>query len=111
MITIRYDEQTLTMEITGHAGQAPCGQDIVCAAVSILAETLLKNLMKFAEHGWYQLDYEMDKGYMYIHCKVNGYFSMVVEMYRFTMEGMKMLAEEYGKHIKIEGGTGNDGTV
>lgn len=30
----------LTMRAEGHAGYAPAGQDIVCAAVSVLAQTL-----------------------------------------------------------------------
>lgn len=38
MISARWDEGGIT--IRGHAGYGPAGSDIVCAAVSILAETL-----------------------------------------------------------------------
>lgn len=38
MIRVRRD--TGSLRISGHAGTAPAGQDLVCAAVSILAETL-----------------------------------------------------------------------
>lgn len=38
MIKVQFTENKIT--ITGHAGYAPPGQDIVCAAVSALVETL-----------------------------------------------------------------------
>lgn len=42
MITIIYDEKEhdMTLQASGHAGYAPKGQDIVCAAVSCLMQTL-----------------------------------------------------------------------
>ncbi len=42
MITIIYDEkgQDMILQASGHAGYAPKGQDIVCAAVSALMQTL-----------------------------------------------------------------------
>ncbi len=33
-------------EVEGHAAFAPCGEDIVCAAVSILAQTTVLSLQK-----------------------------------------------------------------
>ena len=111
MTTVRYDEKNVTLEVSGHAGYAPNGADIVCAAASILVQTLLKNLIRYKNHGWYTLEYEMGDGKAYIHCRTNGYFSFIVEMFRFTMEGLKMLAQEYPKHIRIEEGGNEDGTV
>ena len=32
--------------VTGHAGYAPIGQDIVCASISTLTETLIASLME-----------------------------------------------------------------
>ena len=46
MIKVNYTEldgpagPTCRLEASGHAGYAPAGQDIVCAAVSVLAQTL-----------------------------------------------------------------------
>ena len=111
MTNIRYDERNMVLELKGHAGYGPKGTDIVCAAVSVLIQTLVKNLIKFSDYGWYILEYDLEEGDAYIHCRVNGYFSFVVEMFRFTMEGLKMLAEEYPKHITIEGGEAENGTV
>ena len=42
MIRILYDGKT-RMEITGHAGSAPKGQNLICAAVTALALTLGEN--------------------------------------------------------------------
>lgn len=112
MTRVRYDEKSLTMELSGHAGYGPVGCDIVCAAVSILSQTLIRNLEKFSDRGWYVLEYELDGGECYIHCKASGYYSMIVEMFRFTMEGLKMLAEEYPQHVQIiETGGMKDGDV
>lgn len=36
MIRIMYDPEELILKLSGHAGSAPKGQDLVCAAVSAL---------------------------------------------------------------------------
>ena len=41
MTRIRYDPKQYALEIDGHAGAGPVGEDLVCAAVSILGWTLL----------------------------------------------------------------------
>ena len=40
MIEIKFKPKTMMVKVTGHAGQAEKGQDIVCSAVSILFYTL-----------------------------------------------------------------------
>lgn len=42
MITIRQEGNRITAE--GHAGYAPYGQDIVCAAISALLQTLTQSV-------------------------------------------------------------------
>lgn len=41
----------LTMRAEGHAGYAPAGQDIVCAAVSVLVQTLANKVDAAARSG------------------------------------------------------------
>ena len=41
MIKAEYDRESMTLCIEGHAGYAPKGRDIVCAAVSALVYTLI----------------------------------------------------------------------
>ena len=46
MISVRVRESRIS--VSGHAGQAPKGQDIVCAAVSALTLTLILGLNEVA---------------------------------------------------------------
>lgn len=45
---------SITMKLSGHAGQAEKGQDIVCAAASILAYTVAQALQFMYEQGQLQ---------------------------------------------------------
>ena len=47
MITITRTPDTIT--VCGHAGYAPHGQDIVCASISSLFQTLIYSLMELTE--------------------------------------------------------------
>jgi uncharacterized protein YsxB (DUF464 family) len=111
MIRITYDERNLTIRAEGYAGFAEPGQDIVCAAVSILLHTLAINLQHFEGYGWYELEGEAEKpGDFYIRVIPRGYYSMVTEMMRFTMRGLKKIAEQYGDYIRIKE-DGTDGGI
>ena len=103
MTKVIYNEKNLTLELIGHCGHHEPGiGDIVCAAVSFLSQTLLKNLILYRDMGWYQLEWDMDTpGEMYIHAKTNGHFSFVIEMFRFVMVGFRMLAEKYPENVKV----------
>ena len=57
MITISSTQHKLT--ITGHARAGPHGQDIVCAAVSALALTLIHSIEQLTED---KIEYEIESG-------------------------------------------------
>ena len=59
MIKIHADKKSLCIRITGHAGYAPKGQDIVCAAVSALVYAYVEELMKLGIGGVLRDDEEM----------------------------------------------------
>ncbi len=44
MIRARYGRRSMTLELRGHAGSAPKGEDLVCAAASALAFTAAEAL-------------------------------------------------------------------
>lgn len=48
-IIVTDDGDTMKIEISGHANYAPKGQDIVCAAISAIAETAVLGLKGVAE--------------------------------------------------------------
>jgi hypothetical protein len=67
MVTARIvwsGRQPVLFEIEGHAGQAEYGQDIVCAAVSVLGQTALVSLDEIA--GIHDLDYTVEDGYLLV---------------------------------------------
>lgn len=49
MIKVTYNPAEFQLELTGHAGYAPAGSDIVCAAASILTMTLENMIYDHAE--------------------------------------------------------------
>lgn len=63
----RFDEadQIISYEITGHAGYAEAGEDIVCAAVSVLAIETVNNTERLASHQMIVEEKPEDGGYLY----------------------------------------------
>lgn len=49
MTRVRYDRAGLRLEMEGHAGAAPRGEDLVCAALSMLMMTLQRRMEERAE--------------------------------------------------------------
>jgi len=45
----------IRMEVRGHSGQAPKGQDLVCAGVSALVDTLALGLRRYDPYGSIEL--------------------------------------------------------
>ncbi len=70
MIKIKIFRQTegkiSSFSVTGHSGTAKHGEDIVCAAVSSLAQTALLGVGK---HLHRQLDYKVASGDLYMKLK------------------------------------------
>lgn len=51
MISIIYDRANNSVRIRGHAGAGPKGEDVVCAGVSTLAQTLAANVRHWGATG------------------------------------------------------------
>lgn len=51
MIEITYDRSNNRVRILGHAGAGEKGEDVVCAGVSALAQTLAANVRHWQESG------------------------------------------------------------
>ena len=51
MVVIDYNRQFPRVTVKGHAGTAPAGQDLVCAAVSTLTYTLAENVAQLHRLG------------------------------------------------------------
>jgi len=88
--------------IKGHAGYQPRGEDIVCAAVSMLAQTALLGLGRYIGEG---LDYQVDDAGI-IKCSLPGNLGELekirAEAILTTMIiGLKNLQKNYFKHIRV----------
>lgn len=102
MINIHVDVEGMRLDIAGHAGYAPEGQDIVCAAVTTLAYTLAQNLMLTLHPDDYTA--ELDIGFAHIEAnppetsaeQCRGIFMTIAN-------GLALLAEQYGQYIQFEG--------
>lgn len=103
MIAIDYKEHGNVYELAvrGHAGYAPHGSDIVCAAVSALCQTLAASVAEEIQ----DCTLRQNAGEMYIcaraRCKSERLISL--ELFEHTLRGLRALAREYPKNIKISG--------
>lgn len=87
MIRVRYSPNAPGLTITGHALYAPKGGDIVCAAASILAYTLIKGGGTAEELG---------NG-----LRITG-GEKEREAFRLIAGGYELLAEGYPENIEFE---------
>lgn len=95
MIEISWKETLYTFDITveGHANYAEYGKDIVCSAVSILVQTLIKNLDDIT----CQYSVDMKEGYVHITGKgIDGRKSCDV-----IRSGIELLRDAYPEYIGV----------
>ena len=94
MIEIRHTPEKI--EISGHANYAEPGKDIVCAAVSTLAQTLAVSLEKLTPDS---VGYDLEPGHMEI------YHGTLSERGNYLIKsffiGVKMVAEQYPDYVKV----------
>lgn len=84
------------MECRGHAGYASAGQDIVCAAISVLTETLAMYLCEKKE----DIHVNVAAGYIYIRCKGE----KSIDAFEMTLTGLKSVEANYPQYLSIEKG-------
>lgn len=82
--------------ISGHAGYAPPGQDIVCAGVSILVQTLIKSIEDLTGD---KIKYSISPG------KVDIEYGNLSEQSRTLVDsffiGICMVADEYPDYVRL----------
>lgn len=89
MIYVKYNPDEVRLQLRGHAGQAPIGQDIVCAGVSALYGALsLHPLVKeHTEHDWRVLT------------PVNGAQGVMKPMFDMIANGINNIAQQYSDNV------------
>ena len=84
------------ISVLGHAGYAPQGQDIVCAAVTALTQTLIKAFESLTTD---KITYEISLGRVDIH------YGYLTEAGRLLIDaffiGICEVADEFSDYVKI----------
>lgn len=94
---IEITEKPGKITISGHAGYAERGKDIVCAAVSALAQTLARSL-DMQTHD--VVETEQREGYIAIkYMNLSDAGKNLVDSF---FVGMEMIAHEYPEHVTIK---------
>ncbi len=88
--------------MTGHAGYSDDENDIVCAAVSILAYTSLNSLKEVAKISENDIIFNVndDEGLLEVFTnKINDESEVI---YKNFIVGINLLLEDYGKYITLK---------
>lgn len=104
MVDIKLSLQTLEFQVDGHARAGEFGQDLICCAVSVLVQTLIRNMEVAYERGELQyLDEEVRDGHVYLMPHPYGWsLQNIVTAYRVIREGLRALSEQYEQYIRLE---------
>lgn len=95
-ISVKSAEDAIEISAEGHANAAPKGEDLVCAAVTILIRTLVKTL-ETAVPDMIKADVADGKARI----SVKGYDPVAAVAIGTVCNGFELLQEHYPEHIKI----------
>lgn len=95
MIVVRVREDGVT--VSGHAGFAGAGKDIICAGVTSLTQTLIKSLNDLTED---KIEYEMSLGRADIKYRdLSKEGKLLVDSFFI---GVCLIASEFPDYVRIE---------
>lgn len=95
---------SITLRLTGHAGQAEYGQDIVCAAASILAYTVAQALQYQYEDGGLRKKphIKLEPGDTVIIAKPKpGRYEEALHTFFVAQVGYSLLAKTYPRYVEL----------
>jgi uncharacterized protein YsxB (DUF464 family) len=94
LIVVTQNNDGVTIE--GHAGYAPRGQDIVCAGISTLVQTLIQSFEDFCAD---EISYHLKPGWVEIkHGDLSAKGTVLVDSF---FVGVCMIADRYPDHVKV----------
>lgn len=95
-VTQTDDGKTLALAVTGHAGKGPKGEDIVCAAATMLAYTLAQNVQKYRLGLKGRPKIQMKEGDIIIRCRPKDRHGNQLRLvYETIGEGYRLLSFNY----------------
>ncbi|MHB9953240.1 ribosomal-processing cysteine protease Prp [Ligilactobacillus murinus] len=88
-------------DITGHAGFAKAGEDIVCAAVSVLAINTINTLEKLLKQKFELVEDQKNGGLLQVALSDEGQNDPAVQLILSSLElGLRDVEQSYPKYIK-----------
>lgn len=104
MIQVVYHRNYNRLTVTGHAGSAELGHDLVCASASILAYTLAANVANMADNGQVrQPIIQISDGNTEISCNPRHNLKATVTLvFDSVCVGFQMLAHDHPEYISYE---------
>lgn len=101
MIHVTYDGN-YALTVVGHAGQAPAGQDIVCAGVSALVGSLAKMLQQNRDQ-CQRLGILLEQGCGRITVQPSSEFEEGCRRaFETVLCGLEQIVEQYPSYIRLE---------
>lgn len=103
MTRIIYDRNALSIYISGHAGAATVGKDIVCAGVSALTEAMVRRV-KFRGLWNPSLRIDPERAEVFLKLRpTDGHEqTLAEELLETVCGGYQAIAEEYPDYVKVE---------
>lgn len=98
----RKDGKICAFQITGHAGYAKRGEDIVCAAASVLTLNTVNAIEEFTEIPYrYEAD-EKKGGFLKVVFPIEGMADHDVQLLLKTLEmGLSEMQKEYNRYLTL----------
>lgn len=96
-IIYKYGNPEHELHISGHANYEEEGKDIVCAAVSTLAQTLA---IAIEEKTTIKNEIFIDKGFITL--KTYDRSQTIDNYFRMTLLGLRSISEEYPNYVSIQ---------
>lgn len=93
------------LQVTGHAGSAPKGADLVCSAVSILIYTAAQRALELYTAGmlcsWPMIQLESGKSLVLLTIRAEHVGAVQLAM-DTVLTGLQLLAKQYPQYITVD---------
>lgn len=102
VILYRKDGKICGFELTGHAGYAKCGEDIVCSAVSVLALNTVNAIEQFTDIPFRCEADEKKGGFLKVIFPLEGMADHDTQLLLKTLEmGLSAIEKEYNQYLTL----------
>ena len=103
MVSITYDCGKFELKVEGHAGVAPAGEDLVCAAVTMLVRTFAENAKQMDRAGIASgVQIELKDGSAHVLCRpAKKYRAVAKAVLQAVCIGFELLEREYPEHVRF----------